>query len=143
MVGPSALIDGCLEMLEWSALYGSAVPQAAATAALRGPRNWLADIPIEFQARRDRLVGVLRELGLPTVLPRGGPFLFPFIADHGGDDDVARQLLHDFGIGVVAGRLLHGPGHVRLPIGSDPETLDVLVDRLRHAFGVPAAGVRA
>jgi aspartate/methionine/tyrosine aminotransferase len=134
MVGPAALIDGCLKLLEWGVLYGSAVPQAAAAAALSGPRDWLADVPREFQARRDRLVAVLRDLNLPTVSPRGGPFVFPFVADHGGDDVVADYLLNDFGIGVVPGRLLHGPGHIRLPIGGAPGTLDVLVDRLRLAF---------
>jgi len=44
LVGPAVLIDACLKLLEWSALYGSSVPQAAALSALTGPQSWLEDV---------------------------------------------------------------------------------------------------
>jgi aspartate/methionine/tyrosine aminotransferase len=134
LVGPPALIDGCLNLLEWSTLYGSLVPQAAAEAVLTGPRGWLEGIRQEFQGRRDRVYRVLRELGVPTVLPHGAPFLFPSVDGFGTDDEVARRLLREHGVPVVRGRLLGGPGHVRLPIGGDDSTLDQLGERLARMF---------
>jgi len=135
IVGPAPLIDGCVKLLEWSALYGSAVPQAAAEAALSGPQDWLRDVAIEFQQRRDQLAPALVDMGLPTVRPRGGPFLFPRVAAFGGDAEIADRLLRGYGIAVVAGSLLHGPGHIRLPIGGDADTIEQLIERLRAAFG--------
>jgi aspartate/methionine/tyrosine aminotransferase len=143
IVAPRTLVDGCLKLLEWTALYGSAVPQAAAEAALSGPQDWLYDVAPEFQARRDRLVAVMRELGLPTVTPRGGPFLFPRVAAHGDDVMVAERLLSAYGIPVVAGSLLRGPGHVRLPVGGDSQTIDRLANRLHSALAVQASGAPA
>jgi aspartate aminotransferase len=134
LVGPAPLVDGCLKLLDWTALYGSAVPQAAAEAALSGPQEWLQDVPAEFQQHRDHLLRLMDDLRLPTVVPAGGPFLFPRVTAHGDDGQVAHRLLHEYGIGVVAGTLLHGPGHVRLPIGGSLETMDKLAGRLHAAF---------
>jgi hypothetical protein len=50
--------------------------------------------------------------------------------------DQAQRLLSEFGIPVVAGSLLYGSGHIRLPIGGDTVTIDLLVSRLRRAFAV-------
>ena len=143
LIGPSPLIDGCLKLLEWTALYGSAVPQSAAAAAFSGPQLWLRDVVDEFQEHRDRLVRALDETDVPTVRPRGGPFVFPRIARYGTDVEVADRLLREFGIAAVAGTLLHGPGHVRIPIGGSTGTVDLLVERLQAAFtGVEAVARR-
>ncbi len=135
MVGPAALIDACLKLLEWSALYGSSVPQSAALAALSGPQSWLDGIAAEFASHRDRVHACLTRAGVATVLPSGGPFLFPDIAALGTDDEVAGRWLNEFGIPVSAGSLLHGPGHVRLPLGGSEAT----VERLEHVLLAAAA----
>jgi aspartate/methionine/tyrosine aminotransferase len=140
LIGPSPLIDGCLKLLEWTALYGSAVPQAAAAAAFSGPLDWLRDVVSEFQEHRDRLVRALHETGLPTLRPRGGPFVFPRVAEYGPDLRVADRLLREFGIAAVGGTLLHGPGYVRIPIGGSADTIDRLVERLQTAFAGVGAG---
>jgi aspartate/methionine/tyrosine aminotransferase len=141
IVAPRVIIDACLKIYEWVALYGSLVPQAAAAAALRGPHDWLEDIRDEFQTRRDRLVPLLRELGLPVVRPHGGPFVFPDVSGLG--TDVAQWLLAEHGIPAVDGALLGGPGHIRLPFGGSDATFEALQSRLREAVRevvVPGVG---
>ena len=139
LIGPAPLIDGCLKLIEWSALYGSRVPQAAAEAALVGPQAWLADVAREFQALRDRAHRALSSCGLPTVLPRGGPFLFPNVSRSGTSERVAHSLLHDHGIPCVPGDTLRGEGHVRLAFGCSGATMDLLVERIDQAFAAVAA----
>ena len=133
MVGPAALIDACLKLFEWSALYGSSVPQTAALAALSGPQAWLDGVAAEFEDHRNRVHRCLTRAGVATVLPAGGPFLFPDVSALGTDDQVARRWLQDFGIPVSAGSLLEGPGHVRLPLGGSEQTLHRLEQVLPRA----------
>jgi aspartate/methionine/tyrosine aminotransferase len=139
LVGPPDCITSCLNTLEWSTLYGSLVPQAAAAAALSGSQEWLQDVPTEFQSWRDALHRLISDLGLPTVRPRGGPFLFPDVGAFGSGRQVAHQLLHEHGVPVVDGALLGGPGHVRLAFGAEHGTLEALVGRLASYFGQLAA----
>jgi len=140
LVGPAALIDACLKLLEWCALYGSSVPQSAALAALSGPQTWLEGVAAEFQSHRDRVHACLSRAGIETVLPAGGPFLFPDVGALGRDDQVALRWLNEFGIPVTPGSPLRGPGHVRLPLGGSEATLQrlerVLTRALAHAAAV-------
>ncbi len=130
MVGPPTLIDACLKLYEWSALYGTSVSQSAALAAISGPLSWLDGVTAEFQAHRDRIHACFKRAGVPTVLPAGGPFLFPDVSSLGVDDEVAHRWLCEFGIPVTSGSLLRGPGHVRLPLGGTSDTLQ----RLEHVL---------
>jgi aspartate/methionine/tyrosine aminotransferase len=140
LVGPQPLIDACLKLFEWSALYGTSVSQCAALAALSGPLSWLEGITGEFESHRDRVHACLTRAGVPTVLPAGGPFLFPDISSLGADDEIAHRWLHDFGIPVSSGKLLRGPGHLRLPLGGSEETLQRLEAAIPHAVGTVLAG---
>jgi aspartate/methionine/tyrosine aminotransferase len=134
LVGPAALIDACLKLLEWSALYGSSVPQAAALAALSGPQTWLDGVVHEFETHRNRVHACLTHAGVATVLPAGGPFLFPDVAELGPDGKVALHWLHEFGIPVTAGSALRRPGHVRLPLGGSEATVQRLEALLPRAL---------
>lgn len=138
MMGPAPTIAACLNVLEWTALYGSVVPQAAAAAAMAGPQDWLGDVAAEFQQRRDDLLMALHSLDVPVVRPRGGPFLFPDVSQLGRGSGAAAWLLREWGVPAVDGALLRGAGHVRLAFGADDETFDKLTGRLRMAFGARA-----
>lgn len=135
MVGPTTLIDACLKLYEWSALYGASVSQAAAHAALIGPQSWLDGITEDFASHRNRIHASLARAGLPTVFPAGGPFLFPDVSSLGPDEEVAHRWLCDFGIPVTPGTPLRGPGHVRLPLGGSETTLQRLEQVIPQAVG--------
>jgi aspartate/methionine/tyrosine aminotransferase len=138
LVGPAPTINACLKIIEWMALYGSYVPQAAAAAALTGPQHWLSDVADEFQQRRDQLLEVFDELAIPVVSPRGGPFLFPDVSGRAAGADPGDWLLREFGIPAVDGALLGGPGRVRIAFGADDAIFSELTHRLRAAFSVRA-----
>jgi aspartate/methionine/tyrosine aminotransferase len=138
MVGPPTLIDACLKLYEWSALYGASVSQAAALAALCGPQSWLDGISSEFESHRNRVHASLARAGVQAVLPGGGPFLFPDVSSFGPDAEVAHRWLCEFGIPVTPGSPLHGPGHVRLPLGGSEATLQRLEQVIPQAVGTVA-----
>lgn len=140
LVGPATLIDACLKLYEWSALYGTSVSQSAALAALSGSQSWLDGVAEEFESHRNRIHASLTRAGVATtVLPAGGPFLFPNVSAWGSDDEVARRWLCDFGIPVTSGSPLRGPGHVRLPLGGSEETLQRLERLIPQAVGTVVA----
>jgi aminotransferase len=136
VVAAAALTEQFTRTLEWMTLYGSGVSQAAATAALRGPQDWLANIAAEFEAKRDLLCKGIQGLrGLSCVKPLGGPFLFLNVSQlRGTCEDIAAVLLREFGIPTVPGSCFQSTDHVRLAFGAPEAVLQELVKRLRLAL---------
>ncbi len=143
VAGPPPLIDALTKASEWSMLHGAYVNQAAATAVLRGPRDWIAGIAAEFQQARDLLCARIAQFGAITaVTPGGGPFVFLNVSRlRAGAADVAQILLEEFGIPTTSGDFLHGPQHLRLAFGAGLDVLSEVADRLARA--VELIGVRA
>jgi aminotransferase len=142
IAGPAPLIEQFTKALEWNMLYGACVNQAAAAAALSGPRDWLNGVADEFQQGRDLLCKRIQEIGtISAVTPAGGPFLFINTSRLRAEaEDIARVLLEDFGIPTTAGDYLQGPRHVRLAFGAGRDTLLTVAERLSRAIAV--IGVR-
>jgi len=115
IAGPAAGVAACATTLEWDCLRVGVAAQAAALAALDGPRDWLADVRSGLARDREAALSAVGAVdGLGVVAPRGGPFLFLSAAD--GRETLADELLA-VGLPVVDGRAFQAPGCARLPFG--------------------------
>lgn len=134
-VAPATVVEDMTRILEWQCLYGSAVSQAAAAAAISGPQDWLAGVDVEFQANRDSILEAVRAArGVTCVVPQGGPFVWLNVSGLGVDDDImAQHLLHHSGIAVTPGSAFQSSFHVRMPIGGTREVVAEAGGRLRQA----------
>lgn len=134
------LMEIFVKVLEWECLHCAYVAQRVATAALDGPKEWLGDVGIEYQAIRDRLwPAISASEWLSCVKPKAAPFFFLNVnrAEEASGRDGAEVLLAA-GIPTVAGRFFRSPGHVRLPFGADPPTVQRLEHLLRSFRPIPA-----
>lgn len=148
--GPEELMRAMGTILSQSTSCPSSVSQAAAAAALRGPRDAVEDYRRQYAERREIVVRELNSIpGLNCVTPAGAFYAFPSwkpligrVAPAGErletDEQFCRYLLHDFGVAVIPGAPFGTPGHFRISYASARPILQEAMTRLRMACGALA-----
>jgi aspartate/methionine/tyrosine aminotransferase len=129
---PESLFPQVSALLEWSVLCVSRPAQAAALAALTGPRDWLDQMVTDAGARGSRLASALDAIpGLSCVAPQGGLNVFP---EFDGDAErLARDIIVGFGVPVAPGAAFGVEGNFRIQFGGVAEDLDLAVARIKTA----------
>lgn len=108
--------------------------QAAARAALESWADWVPANVAEFQARRDALVGALRDAGFEAPMPRASMYAWFPVPPGTDSNTLARRALVEQGVVVMPGEALGpgGEGYLRAAL-TQPAA------RLREAAGRLAA----
>lgn len=129
-----------------STTNAAAVSQAAAVAALTGPRDQLAVMRSAFERRRNVMVEELRSLpGVRCRRPEGAFYAFADVSGLFGrryagnelrtDDDVAMWLLEDAHVATVAGTPFGAPGYLRISYACSEADILEAVGRIRERIG--------
>ena len=133
--GPPAWVDAIRQLYSHSSGGLCSISQAAAIAALEGPKEFLADRSARYQARRDLAVaGLAAAPGLRTGKPEGAFYLMPECAGVigtrrpngetiGSSTDFARYLLEDWNVVIVPGPGFECDPYFRLSIATSDATL--------------------
>lgn len=128
-----------------STTNATAVAQAAAVAALEGPRDEVRAMRDIFEERRNRMVEGLRSIpGLSCRMPEGAFYAFADVRGLFGkqpagqkvlatDEDVAFWLLDTAHVAGVPGTPFGAPGYIRFSYASSIETIDAGVEAIRKA----------
>ena len=83
--------------------------------------NARVDVSV-YQKLRDKFLSMLKELGFEAVNPQGAFYVFPKSPD---PDDVAFvKKAQQENILLVPGSGFGGPGHFRISLCCDPDTID-------------------
>jgi LL-diaminopimelate aminotransferase len=114
----------------------SGVPQAIqrmAIAALRGPQDCIAEHNALYQRRRDRLVPVLREMGLRVTPPKASLYVWAGLPGGTTSVEFATRLLEDLAVVVTpgVGYGQAGERYVRLSLTIPDEQLEEGLRRLK------------
>jgi aminotransferase len=117
---------------------GAAAPlQEAGALALDLPASYYEALARGYEARRERLLGILGEVGFVVHRPRGAYYVMVQIDPLGWDDDVAfaRHLVEEIGVAVVPGSSFYrdprsGSRQVRFAFCKKEETLAEAQKRL-------------
>jgi aspartate/methionine/tyrosine aminotransferase len=136
VIAPPAL-TAAIRKVHDSRTLGAAAPlQAAGAVAMRLPDDYFTGLAGFYAERRDRLVGVLEGIGLPTITPRGAYYAMVDVSGLGGSDvDVATRLVTEVGVAVVPGSSFfrepeHGARWVRFAFCKELATIDAAAERL-------------
>lgn len=124
---------------------GAAAPlQEAGTHALRLPPSYYDKLQADYEARRDRILGVLKDVGFRCFDPDGAYYVMTDISAFGYKDDVefARFLVKDIGVAVVPGSSFYhepalGRSQVRFTFCKKDETLAAAEERLQKLKSLP------
>lgn len=128
-----------------STTNATAVAQAAAVAALEGPRDEVRAMRDIFEQRRNRMVEGLRAIpGLSCRMPEGAFYAFADVRGLFGkqpqgreplatDEDVAFWLLDEAHVAGVPGTPFGAPGYIRFSYASSVETIDAGIAAIRQA----------
>jgi aspartate aminotransferase len=143
-IAPPAIAKALDKVQGQSTTNPTAVAQAAAQAALLGPRDEVRKMVSVFAARRKRMVDGLN--GVPGVrcdLPRGAFYAFPDVTGLYGihhqakklssADDVCLWQLDVCGIAAVAGEPFGAPGYIRFTYASAESVIDEALAALKDA----------
>lgn len=137
--GLSAAVRSAHQFLTFA--VATPLQHAAAAALGHADDAFYADLRSTFRARRDLLVGAVRELGLDAAVPEGGYFVIAEHAPLGCADDVAcvRALIERAGVAAIPPSFFYarsdeGKRLIRLAFCKREETLREAASRLA-AFG--------
>jgi aspartate aminotransferase len=145
--GPSALIKAMAIVQSQSTSCPSSISQAAATAALEGPQELLAERRASFQQRRDLVVNGLNAVpGLRCPMPIGAFYAFAscegVIGRRGpngtpilSDRDYCAYLLNEAKVAVVPGTCFGLAPYFRVSYATSEAELVEAVARIAMATG--------
>lgn len=107
--------------------------QAMAMAALDGPLDSLEDHNRIYQARRDRVIAVLRELGLRVEPPKASLYVWARLPEgERSSGEFAARLIDATGVVVTPGASYGeaGEGYIRISLTTPDDRLDEAMRRL-------------
>ncbi len=139
MVGNKALVAALARMKGYHD-YGTFTPiQVAASAALDGPQECVAEIVAEYQLRRDVLHKGLAEAGWITEKPKASMYIWAKIPEFYagmGSLEFAKKLLADAKISVSPGVGFgeYGDDHVRFAFVENTERMRQAVRGIKDMF---------
>ena len=126
--------------------YGAFAPiQIAATAALNGPQDTVAEMRVLYKERRDLLVKGLHAAGWEVPSPEGSMFIWAPIPEkfrHLGSVEFSKLLMAKAKVAVAPGLGFgeHGDGHVRIALVENNHRIRQALRGIRSFMAVDNAG---
>jgi aspartate aminotransferase len=145
--GPIELIKAMNAVQSHSTTHTSSISQAAATAGLEGPQDFIKPNARIFQERRDLVVSMLNQArGITCRTPEGAFYVYPSCAGTIGkktpsgatlktDTDFATYLLDAEGVAVVQGAAFGLSPYFRISYAASNELLEEACRRIQRACG--------
>lgn len=136
--GPKELIGAMARLQSHNSGNPSSIGQAATTAALTGPQDFLDDWRERFRVRRDMVVEAINAVpGLSTPVPQGAFYCFvdatPLMSRFGDDTALALHLL-EAGVAVVPASAFGGSDGFRISFAASDEALAKAMRRIAGAL---------
>lgn len=143
--GPKAIIKAMAKIQSQSTSNPCSIAQAAATAALEGPQDFLAERNRAFAERRDLVVAMLNQApGLACPRPEGAFYVYPDCSGLIGkqtpdghtletDEQVAAYFLDREGVAVVHGAAFGLSPAFRISYATGIEVLEEACRRIQRA----------
>jgi aspartate aminotransferase len=140
--GPEAIMKAIKKVQSQSTSGACSISQAAATAALNGPQDCVAQMRAEFKRRYHYFVGALNAIdGVECPECDGAFYAFPSFQgvidrmDNIRDDvDLSEWFLEHAGVAMVPGTAFGAPGHIRMSFATSLEMLQECVSRIENAL---------
>jgi LL-diaminopimelate aminotransferase len=110
--------------------------QAAATAALNGPVDFMHARNEAFRERRDVVVSALQEIGLQVEAPRATFYVWATVPAGYTSRDFCFQMLDDIDVWMIPGSMYgtYGEGYLRIALTHPAARLAQAMGRLKEWY---------
>ncbi len=137
VVGNGKMVDALMRV---KSNVDSGIPQAIqrmAIEAVYGPQDCIDEHNRIYQRRRDRMVEVLRKIGLEVDTPRASLYVWAKLPDGVTSAEYAARLIEECSVVVTPGRGYgeQGEGYIRLSVTTPDERLEEGLARLERWGG--------
>ena len=132
---PPEITQSMLKVHQYGMMCAPTLVQFAGIEALRSRHKTVPDMVTSYRQRRNYFVKALNDAGLPTHLPGGAFYAFPYIGHTGlTSEQFAEQLLLAERVAVVPGSVFgaSGEGYVRASYASSIEQLQEAIARIQR-----------
>jgi aspartate aminotransferase len=141
--GPREQVTAMRKIQGQSTSGASSISQAAATAALEGPQDCVAEMRLEYKRHYEYLLDALNRIdGVECPGCDGAFFVFPSfkaiidrMPDIRDDVELAAWMLEHAGVATVPGTAFGSPGRLRLSFATNMENLQTCVQRIEKMLG--------
>jgi LL-diaminopimelate aminotransferase len=138
IVGNAEMVDALMRV---KSNIDSGIPQAVqrmAITAVYGPQDCIDDHNRVYQRRRDRIVEVLRKIGLEVDLPKASLYVWAKLPAGVTSADYAARLIEDCSVVVTPGRGygVQGEGYIRLSVTTPDDRMEEGLKRLEAWKGL-------
>jgi aspartate/methionine/tyrosine aminotransferase len=137
VIAPAAITEAVRRIHDFLTVGAPAPLQMAAVTALRIDHGYYTELAAMYEAKRNLLLPVLRELGFTVFQPQGAYYLWTDITGLTEMDgwDYAMYLVREIGVATVPGAGFYhhrelGAAAVRFTFSKKPETLRAATERL-------------
>jgi aspartate aminotransferase len=138
MVAPSALAERLELLITHSVGCSAMFTQYAGMEAITGPQDFVREMVMEYQKRRDRIVDLVN--AIPRVQaqkPQGAFYVFPNVKAFGlSSKEIQARLLEEEGVAVLAGTDFGpaGDGYIRLCYATSMEVIERAMEKIHRFF---------
>ena len=140
------IIAGMTKVQSQEVTHPASISQKAAVVALNGPQDTVAEMRVEFDARRRYMVERLNAIeGVQCALPLGAFYAYPDVSVYYGrragrrkiEDSVGlcEYLLEEGKVACVPGAGFGTEEHIRLSYATSMENIEKAMDRVEEAMG--------
>jgi aspartate aminotransferase len=145
-LAPAELIQALTKLQSQSTSNPTSIAQYAALEAMRGSMDSVPAMLAEYDRRRKRIVEGLNAIpGVKCEMPGGAFYAFPNVAEHLANGssghaiakdtaELAKLLLDQAHVALVAGEGFGAPGYLRLSYATSIERIDEGLRRLERFF---------
>jgi len=138
VVGNPMLVDALMRV---KSNVDSGIPQAIqrmAIDAVYGPQDCIDEHNVIYQHRRDRMVEVLRKVGLEVDTPKASLYVWAKLPAGVTSAECAARLIDDCSVVVTPGRGygLNGEGYIRLSVTTPDDRMEEGLRRLEGWKGL-------
>ena len=138
MVAPPALAERLELLVTHSTGCSAMFTQYAGMEALTGPQDFVREMVMEYQKRRDRLVDLVNAIpGVHAQKPQGAFYVFPNVKSFGvSSKEIQRRLIEEEGVAVLAGTDFGpaGDGYIRLCYATSMEVIEWGMEKISRFF---------
>lgn len=130
---PAEILRGLVRVHQYTVMSAPSISQLAALAAIQHGADYVEEMLVKYDRRRQLIVSRLNDIGLETFMPQGAFYAFPKIECTGLDDELfAKNLLEEEKVAVVPGSAFGdgGAGFVRCSYATRYEKIEKALDQI-------------